>query len=57
MQPIDCKGIQCPIANRCKLQGVLGQAAQAFKNVLAQYQLEDLQQHDLQVIQKVFDVT
>ena len=57
MEPIDCKGIQCPIASRCKLQEVLGLAAQAFRNVLAQYQLDDLQQKDLQLITKVVDMS
>lgn len=56
MTPIDCDGIDCPIANRCKLQSVLGLASQAFRNVLAQYKLEDLQQSDLQVIKKVFNL-
>ncbi|WP_461481522.1 RrF2 family transcriptional regulator [Porticoccus sp.] len=57
MAPIDCEGIECPIANHCKLQGVLGLAIQAFRNVLARYQLGDLQQSDLQVIKKVFNVS
>ena len=54
MALIDCEGIDCPIANHCKLQGVLDLAARAFQDVLAQYRLDDLRQSDLQVIKKVF---
>ncbi|TNE79121.1 MAG: Rrf2 family transcriptional regulator [Gammaproteobacteria bacterium] len=55
LDPIDCEGIECPIANQCRLQGVLGLASRAFLDVLAQYRLDDLQQSDLQVIKKVFN--
>lgn len=50
MKPIDCVGIKCPIANRCKLQGVLGRASNAFIDVLAKYRLDDLQQDDLSAL-------
>ncbi|MEZ5528730.1 MAG: Rrf2 family transcriptional regulator [Porticoccaceae bacterium] len=54
LEPIDCEGIECPIASRCKLQGILGKASSAFLQVLAEYRLSDLQQSDLQVIKKAF---
>lgn len=50
MNPIDCEGVECPIAGTCKLQNVLDQASDAFLQVLAKFKLEDMQLSDLTMI-------
>lgn len=50
MEPIDCKGIECPIEGSCRLQAVLNHASDAFMEVLGKYQLDDLKISDLAMI-------
>ncbi|MGB1091984.1 MAG: RrF2 family transcriptional regulator [Oceanobacter sp.] len=50
LMPIDCKGLECPLAGNCKLQGVLGEALQAFLAVLGKYHLKDVIDSDLQIL-------
>lgn len=50
MNPIDCTGVECPIAGTCKLQQVLDHASRAFLDVLARYRLEDVQISDLTMV-------
>lgn len=50
MSLVDCEGLECPIADGCKLQGVLDQATEAFLSVLGKYRLDDLQQDDLRTL-------
>lgn len=50
MSPIDCLGVECPIAGTCQLQRVLDNAAEAFLQVLSRYRLKDLQISDLAMV-------
>ncbi|MCY0965608.1 Rrf2 family transcriptional regulator [Parathalassolituus penaei] len=53
--PIDCAGVECPLTNHCRLQGILSEAASAFMNVLMNYRLDDLTEHDLAFIRMLAD--
>jgi Rrf2 family nitric oxide-sensitive transcriptional repressor len=42
LDPIPCAEIDCPISNRCQLQGILDRARNAFLEELDRYSLADL---------------
>jgi Rrf2 family transcriptional regulator, nitric oxide-sensitive transcriptional repressor len=50
LEPINCHGVECPLTENCRLQGVLAEAAQAFMDVLMKYRLEDVTEQDLALI-------
>jgi Rrf2 family nitric oxide-sensitive transcriptional repressor len=41
-RPMDCQGVECPLAGGCDLEAILLDAARAFINTLNQYTLNDL---------------
>lgn len=50
LDPIACEGLECALLPRCRLKGVLAEAAAAFIGVLDSYTLEDLVAGELKVL-------
>jgi Rrf2 family nitric oxide-sensitive transcriptional repressor len=55
LEPIDCYGVECPIAGQCRLQTVFDEASNAFMEVLKKYRLSDMSEKDLSVIKILSD--
>jgi Rrf2 family nitric oxide-sensitive transcriptional repressor len=39
---IDCKGLDCPISGVCRLEVIITEACDAYKNTLKKYKLKDI---------------
>ena len=50
LQPINCAEQPCRIINNCALQGLLGNAVEAFLKSLAPYTLADITSGEVQVL-------
>lgn len=55
LEPIDCYGVECPIAGQCRLQTVFNEARNAFMDVLKKYRLADMTEKDLSIIRILAD--
>jgi Rrf2 family nitric oxide-sensitive transcriptional repressor len=51
LDPIPCAEIDCPISNRCQLQGILERARDAFLAELDRYTLADLAKSGAYIIE------
>jgi Rrf2 family nitric oxide-sensitive transcriptional repressor len=51
LDPIPCAEIDCPISNRCQLQGILERARDAFLAELDRYSLADLAKSGAYIIE------